>query len=155
MQADKNYWKSLFLPPYCPDQSDVEFIRRNKLGGSTLLLGCTRILIPVSDYQMDIDPWYEADTVIQENWRNNKVFFNNIIADGALNLSEELTHDVLRMAFNCCNKFIVRYFNYKLPDMRIANCFKDPNDMEFIPNVIIKHEHYSFLMWNFNEKNWF
>jgi len=155
MKADKEYWKTLFAHPLAPNDGDVRIIKNHMIKGTTLLLGCTKILIPLSDYQMDIDPWYEADTVIKEDWRENKIFFDNIISDGALNLDTKLTQDILKMAYNCCNRLIVRYFNYKLPKMIVAECFVDPNDMAFIPDAIIKKQEYSFLVWNFNEKNWF
>ena len=104
---------------------------------------------------MDIDPWYEADTVIKADWRENNIFYDNIISDGALNLDRKLTQDVLRMAFVCSNRFVVRYFNYKLPGMKIANCFIEPESMEFSPDVVIRRQEYSFLVWNFNAKTWF
>jgi hypothetical protein len=59
MGVGRDYWASL-QPPLSPTEEDVEVFRRHMLDGTTLLLGCTRQLIPLSDVQMDLDPWYSA-----------------------------------------------------------------------------------------------
>ena len=58
--------------------------------GTTLLLGCTRQLIPLSDVQMDLDPWYAAPTVVRQDWVTNTLQYTNILADGSLNLDKNL-----------------------------------------------------------------
>lgn len=151
MNVDKNYWKVELEVPYSPSENDFYVYKNNLAEGSTLLLGCTNLLIPLSNFQMDIDPWYEADTVIVDDWRNNKNFYNNIIGDGVLNFTKELTDEVLKMCQKNCNNFIVRCFNYKLPKMRIADYFPSYKDFEITPKSIMPFKDYTFYFWNFYE----
>lgn len=150
--VDKTYWESGFVYPLCPNESNVAFFKKNLLKGSTLLLGCTRAFLEISDYQMDIDPWYEADTVIQQDWTENKAFFDNIIGDGVLNLDCDLQNKILNMAQKCCNRLMVRYFNNKLPSMRVATCFIESKDMILQPSLVKNMGDYSFLIWDLNAK---
>ena len=88
---DKLYWSKELLHPLSPSISDVEIYKQNIGKGSTLLLGCTHKLISISDFQMDIDPWYEAPTMIIKDWRDNETYYDNIIGDGVFNFTKELT----------------------------------------------------------------
>lgn len=151
MNADKNYWKLELEAPYSPSQNDFSIYKNNLIEGTTLLLGCTKILIPISNFQMDIDPWYEADTVIIDDWKNNKTFYNNIIGDGVLNFTKDLTDAVLRMCQSNCNKFTARCFNHKLSKMRVANYFPSYKDFEISPQTIMSFKDYTFYFWNFYE----
>lgn len=151
MNADKNYWKLELEAPYSPSQNDFNIYKNNLIEGTTLLLGCTKILIPISNFQMDIDPWYEADTVIIDDWKNNKTFYSNIIGDGVLNFTKDLTDAVLRMCQSNCNKFTARCFNHKLSKMRVANYFPSYKDFEISPQTIMSFKDYTFYFWNFYE----
>jgi hypothetical protein len=64
--VDKNYWASELPLPLSPSDEDVELYKKFLLKyGTTLMLGCTKKLLPLSDRQLDIDPWYVGNTVIK------------------------------------------------------------------------------------------
>lgn len=147
--VNKDYWASDLPHPLGPSDYDVEMYRRSRLTGSTLLLGCTKKLISLSDRQLDIDPWYESDTVIIGDWVNNKNFYTNIIIDGGLCFTKELCDDILRMAEKNCKRFIARSFTRKLDIMRIADYFPTENDFEIEPDLTIDEGEYKFYVWNF------
>lgn len=149
MRADKEYWKTKLPHPLAPDHYDVLIYSDYMLPGETLLLGCTHDLIPMSNRQMDIDPWYESSTVIVQDWVTNNVDYTNIIGDGVLNFSQHMTELVLKMASKHCQRFIVRYFNYKQPTMRIADYFESPQNLPIKPSIILNYGQYSFLIWDF------
>jgi hypothetical protein len=153
MVVDKTYWSKEMIPPYGPSDKDIELCNSHKIDGSTLLLGCTHKLIAHTNYQLDIDPWYKAKTVIVGDWKNNVSFYENMVGDGVLNLSKDLTVSVLKMASKYSNRLIVRYFNRKLPEMKIADQFENPANLFIPPNIIKDFGIYSFLVWKFNEKN--
>jgi hypothetical protein len=117
--------------------------------GSTLLLGCTIKLIPLSNRQLDIDPWYEADTVIVGEWTNNNHYYTNIIIDGGLNLTKELCDGVVEMASKNCKTFIARTYAQKLDIMRIADHFPQEGDFEIKPSMVVPCGSYNFFIWNF------
>jgi hypothetical protein len=144
---DKEYWKNQLPVPYSPSDSDVDVYKQYCLHGNTLLLGCTHKLIPLSNIQMDIDPWYSAPTVVVKDWQHNNDFYENIIGDGVLNFTEELTHGILGMTSKFSKTFVARYFKYKLQNMRIANYFSDPFGLK--PTEIVDRPEYCFLIWKY------
>lgn len=147
--VDKNYWASELPHPLSPSDNDVDRYERCKLRGSTLLLGCTKKLISISDRQLDIDPWYESDTVIKGNWIENNHYYTNILLDGGLCFTKELCDSILKMSSNNCKRFIARSFTRKLDIMRIANYFPTEKDFEIHPDMVIKELDYNFYIWEF------
>lgn len=145
---DKTYWKNL-SPPLSPNDDDVAFFQSHLLKGTTLLLGCTNKLINLSDFQMDLDPWYEASSVIQQNWCENNKYYQNIIGDGVLNLDSKLAEDIILMCKKNCKRFITRSFNRKLPIMKVASFFPNAGDFSISPSITLALDTYSFFVWDF------
>ena len=148
-KVDKDYWMSDLPIPLSPSSDDVNTYKRFMINGETLLLGCTKNLIPLSDIQMDIEPWYQSETVISDNWLNNNTFYENIIGDGVLSFTKELANQIVDMASNNCKVFIARTFTKKLPIMRIADNFPQPEDFIIKPTITITEKDYSFYIWKF------
>jgi hypothetical protein len=148
---DNSYWAIELPHPLSPSLDDFQVYKDNLGSGTTLLLGCTHKLIPISDFQMDIDPWYVAPTVIKQDWRNNKTYYDNIIGDGVLNFTKELTDSILTMCKENCRNFVVRSFKYKLPIMKIADYFPKENDFLIKPDLIDEYDDYNFFCWSFYE----
>ena len=146
-ELDSSYWKVSLAHPYSPNDEDLDVYKNNMTQGTTLLLGCTHILLPFSNQQLDIDPWYTAPSVIHGDWRDNTLFFDNMIGDGPLNFSKELADSVVFMAQKYCRNLILRSFNYKLPLMKIANYFPEEKDFLIPPAITIKKQEYSFFIW--------
>jgi hypothetical protein len=149
MIVDKTYWGSDLPLPLSPSDSDVEVYKNYIKGGTTLMLGCTKKLIPLSNRQLDIDPWYEEETVILGNWTKNEHFYTNIIIDGGLNFTKKLCDDVVEMASKNCEVFISRSFRHKLGTMKIADYFPKASDFKIIPKEVIVYEDYFFYIWKF------
>lgn len=151
---NKDYWSIELMHPYSPSHEDVNTYKNNIKKGTTLLLGCTHKLLSLSDFQMDIDPWYEASTVIVKDWIANDKFYNNMIGDGVFNFTKDLTEKIIKMSESHSEILIVRCFNKKLPNMKIANYFPTENDFVLKPSKTLKHQDYNFFIWNFkNESN--
>jgi hypothetical protein len=151
---DKSYWIQELDHPYSPSIGDFNIYKNNLINGSTLLLGCTHKLIQISDKQMDLDPWYDSPTVIVGDWINNKNFYDNIIGDGVLNFTKNLTDNIILMCSKHSLNFIARCFNYKLPKMKIADYFPKEEDFLIKPKDKISNEIYTFYFWKFkNEPN--
>ena len=148
-EASKNYWASDIPLPLSPSDTDVDIYKDNMIEGNTLMLGCTKKLIPISNIQMDIDPWYESETVIKGDWLDNKTYYDNIIADGSLSFTKELADGLIEMASENCKVFITRTFTKRLPIMRIADYFPKPQDFKILPTKTIVFEDYSFYIWQF------
>lgn len=149
MEINKNYWSKELDYPYSPSEEDFLIYKNNLINGTTLLLGCTHKLINLSNFQLDIDPWYSAKTVITGNWIYNKDFYDNIIGDGVFNFTKELTRKTLLMCSKNCKKLIIRAFKEKLPKMKVANYFPSIEDFSIKPNNHVSFHEYYFLIWDF------
>ena len=146
---DKSYWSKPLPHPLSPNDKDVIYYKKNLIVGTTLFLGCTHKLLNISNFQMDVDPWYESSTVIVKNWINNKRFYTNIIGDGVFNFTKDLTDQVLSMCEKYCNNLIVRSFSEKLPNMKVANYFPSYDDFKIKPHRASKFKKYYFFVWKF------
>ena len=146
---NKEYWASDLPLPLSPSDNDVNEFKSHMKKGTTLLLGCTRKLIPLSDRQLDIDPWYDGETVIVGDWVNNKHFYTNILLDGGFNFNKKLTDSILEMCSKNCEVLIVRSFSGKLPTMKIADYFPTKEDFDIVPSETITCEDYNFFIWEF------
>ena len=146
---NKEYWSQDFPRPLGPDDNDVTIFTDNMIEGKTLLLGCTKKLLDLSDVQIDLDPWWIGPNTITGNWLDNKDFYDNILCDGSLSFTKELADDIIDMASKNCKVFIARTFTRKLPIMRIADYFPQPTDFNILPTKTIVFEDYSFYIWQF------
>jgi hypothetical protein len=149
MNVDKEYWSTEFPSPYGPSEDDVLIFKQKCIKGKTLLLGCTKKLIPISDVQMDIDPWYNGTNVIIKDWLDNTDYYENIIGDGVFNLTKELTDDLLKMASKYCKVLVIRSFNYKFEKLRIASNFPTKDDFIITPTESKIFDDYSIYIWTF------
>jgi hypothetical protein len=150
MGVDKTYWSSELPTPLSPSDDDVLEFKFHLRKGTTLLLGCTKKLIQLSDRQLDIDPWYVNDTVIVGDWVDNKHFYTNIMIDGGLCFTKELCDSIIDMASKNSKFLIARVFDYKLDSMKIANYFPKFEDFKIEPTHQFKTEkEYTFYIWEF------
>lgn len=150
MTVDKTYWASELPLPLSPSDDDVLEYKFHLKKGTTLLLGCTKKLIPLSDRQLDDDPWYENDTVIVGNWLDNNHFYTNMMIDGGLCFTKELCDSIIEMASKNSKQLIARVFDYKLDSMKIANYFPTFTDFNIEPTYTFKTEkEYTFYIWEF------
>ena len=145
----KEYWSQDFPRPLGPSDEDVTIFKDNMIPGKTLLLGCTKKLLDLSDAQIDLDPWWIGPNTITGNWLDNKDFYENILCDGGLCFTKDLTDGILQMASKNCKVFVTRTFTLKLPIMKIADYFPQPTDFEITPTKTIIKENYSFYIWIF------
>jgi hypothetical protein len=113
------------------------------------MLGCTKRLISLSTWMMDIDPWLEAPNVIVQDWTTNTKHYTNIIVDGGLNFTKELADSILSMAQKNSKIFVARSFNRKQPIMRVAAYFPRFDEFSIKPDEVRMFQEYSFLVWRF------
>ena len=103
-----------------PCTEEVEVYKSNLLNGKTLLLGCTTQLIDLCDEALDIKPRYSHPKIKQGDWYNISGFYDNIITDGALNLTGPSLIDAVRPH---CRQFVSRVFSRKFSYMKYATYF--------------------------------
>lgn len=147
--VDKNYWSSDLPHPLSPSEEDYQIFKSYRGYGSMLLLGCTRKLIGLSTDIMDIDPWYDAEYVIKQDWTTNTKYYDTIMIDGGLCFTKELCDSILEMASKNCKTFVARSFNHKLDIMRIANYFPKREDFAITPYESRIFQEHTFFIWRF------
>lgn len=147
--VDKSYWSSDLPYPLSPSENDYKIFYSYRGFGNVLLLGCTRRLIGLATDIMDIDPWYDGDNVIVQDWTTNTKFYETIMLDGGLCFTKKLCDDILEMASKHCKRFVVRSFNHKLDTMRIANYFPKREDFNITPTETRIFKDHSFFIWDF------
>lgn len=149
MNVDKEYWSNEFPSPYGPSEDDVKIFSEKSIPGKTLLLGCTKKLIPITDVQMDNDPWYDGPNVITKDWLDNTDYYDNIFGDGVLNFTKDLEKAILEMASKYCKVFVCRCFNRRLEKHRIADNFPSAKEFSITPTESKIFNDYSIHIWNF------
>jgi hypothetical protein len=149
MKLDKTYWGLTFPHPLSPSDLDVKLYKSFMTDGTTLLLGCTKKLIPISNRQLDLDPWYDGDTVIIGDWTENEHYYTNILVDGGLCFTKDLCDKIIEMASKNCKNFIARTFVEKLDTMKIADHFPLEDDFQIKPTTIVPCGSYNFYIWRF------
>ncbi|CAB4123476.1 hypothetical protein UFOVP46_7 [uncultured Caudovirales phage] len=146
----ENYWATKFVPPLAPSQGDVYLYQQFMLDGNTLLLGVTSQLIDLADKALDIDPFTVTDKVIKGDWLTNTYSATNIIGDGCFNLlTMDQCNQLVSMASKHSKRLIIRSFNYRLKEMKIAEHFPKKEDFDVSPNEWLEFEKYTFLIWKF------
>ncbi len=109
-------------PPYPLKPCDAEVLEYKKylIPGTTLLLGSTPQLIDLCDVALDIKPRISHHKIVQGDWYKLDKFYDNIITDGALNLTGPSLIDIVRPN---CKQFISRTFSKKFSYMKYATYF--------------------------------
>jgi hypothetical protein len=144
-----SYWANL-TPPLAPSEENVGMYKQLMLEGTTLLLGVTPQMFDLADAALDIDPFMMSDKVIIGNWLDNTSTFSNIIGDGCFNLlTIEQCDSLVQMASQYSKRLIVRSFNYRLEEMRIAEHFPSATDFKVPPTEVLSFKKYSFYVWSF------
>ena len=149
MLVNQSYWKKPQHHPLNPNKDDLRIYQEYLISNNILLLGCTKILVPISTKQMDLDPWIKGPNVIKGDWLDNQDFYENIIGDGVLNFNKEFSKKLFKMAQKCCKNFVVRSFKRKQPNMKVADYFPDPKEFKITPYITRHMQEYCFFVWRF------
>lgn len=142
------HWISLEYP-LAPSLDNVNTYRNLILGTKVLLLGSTKLLLPLATLALDIVPKYSVDNLKEMDWLDYKGTVDTVITDGSLNLSEVLTKNILSHYKPRCNRLVSRSFTKKLPNMKYASYFPLSTEFENTPVMHSESENYRFYIWDF------
>ena len=113
------HWRNLPYP-LKPCDEEVNEYKKHLLDGRTLLLGSTYQLLDLCDAAIDLNPRYSHPKLSKGDWYNLSGFYDNIIADGSINLSGPSLIEAVKPH---CKRFVSRVFSRKLPNMKYAELF--------------------------------
>ena len=143
---DKDYWTGLKWPA-APNNSDYAVFEQY-CKGRVLLLGSTRLLLPLATEAWDLEPKYPDLKIKQQDWFNLNEHWDTIIVDGALALGMEFTHQLLPIVLKNCDRFVARAFLNPDWPTKYAVYFPRAHELNPVPEEHPVNEVYTFYIWN-------
>ena len=142
----REYWQSLTWPA-APNQDDY-WVFESYCSGRVLLLGSTRLLLPLCTEAWDIDPVYDDPKIIQRDWFTLNQHWDTIIIDGGLSYGKEFTARLLLIVLNNCDRFVSRTFLNPNWPTKYAVYFPQAHELDPVPEEHAINEVYTFYIWN-------
>jgi hypothetical protein len=146
IHADKEFWTNLKWPA-APNEADFRVFEQY-CSGRVLLLGSTKLLLPLCTEAWDLEPKYKDPKIKNKDWFKLDQHFDTIIVDGALAFGEEYCEKLLSTVLPKCNKFVARAFLNPNWPTKYACYF--PRREELTPQPLEHpiNEVYTFYIWN-------
>jgi len=146
MVNDKTYWDKLSWPA-APNQDDYA-IFASYCVGKVLLLGSTKLLLPLCTVAWDLHPVYDDTKLIVKDWFSLDEHWDTIIIDGGLSFGKEFTETLLPIILKHCDRFISRTFLNPNWPTKYAVYFPQAHELTPIPFEHPINEVYTFYIWN-------
>jgi len=146
MQDNTNYWRSLTWPA-APNDNDYELFAQH-CQGTVLLMGSTRLLLPLASEAWDTEPVYDDSKIKTRDWFSLDTHYDTIIIDGALSFGQEFTARLLPIVLAHCDRFVARVFLRTTWPARYAVYFPRAHELDPQPQEIEVNDVYSFYIWN-------
>lgn len=143
---DKNYWTQLTWPA-APDQADYRVFEQY-CTGRVLLLGSTKLLLPLSTEAWDVNPVYDDPKIKVRDWLSINEYWDTIILDGGLSFGKEFTERLLPIVLAHCGRFVARVFLNPSWPTKYACYFPCAEELIPVPTEHPINEVYTFYIWN-------
>jgi hypothetical protein len=143
---DKDFWTNLKWPA-APNEDDYAVFEQY-CKGRVLLLGSTKLLLPLCTEAWDLEPKYDDSKIKNKDWFNLDEYWDTIIVDGALAFGKDYCKQLLKAVLPNCDRFVARAFLNPNWPTKYAVYF--PRAEELTPQPL---EHpinkvYTFYIWN-------
>jgi hypothetical protein len=148
---DKDYWLNLTWPA-APNLDDYRIFEAH-CTGRVLLLGSTRLLLPLCTEAWDVVPRYEDAKIKNRDWFSLDQHWDTVITDGSIAIGREFTERLLPIVLKNCDTFIARAFLNPNWPTRYANYFPQAHELEPMPEEIPISEVYTFYLWKRNRQS--
>ena len=146
LQSDTEFWTNLKWPA-APNEDDYKIFESN-IKGRVLLLGSTKLLLPLCDEAWDLEPKYADIKIKAKDWFDLNEHFDTIIIDGGLALGKDFTDRLLPIILSHCDRFISRTFLNPNWETKYATYFPRRHELTPEPLEIPINEVYTFYIWN-------
>ena len=146
IHADNSYWTALKWPA-APNEADYR-VFENYCEGRVLLLGSTRLLLPLATEAWDLHPLYIDPKLRQRDWFTLDEHWDTVIIDGGLAFGEQFCKDLLKVVLPNCNRFIARAFLNPNWPTKYAVYFPRREELTPQPQEHPINEVYTFYIWN-------
>ena len=143
---DPQYWTKLEWPA-APNADDYG-VFESYCTGRVLLLGSTRLLLPLAAEAWDLEPVYNDAKIKQRDWFSLDEHWDTVIIDGGLSYGKEFTERLLPIVLANCDRFISRTFLNPNWPTRYAVYFPRADQLTPQPQEHPINEVYTFYIWN-------
>jgi hypothetical protein len=143
---DKGYWAQLSWPA-APNQEDYSIFEQYCVG-RVLLLGSTKLLLPLCTEAWDVNPVYDDPKILARDWFSLDKHWDTIILDGGLSYGREFTERLLPIVLAHCDCFVTRAFLNPNWPTKYACYFPLAEELTPQPIEHSVNEVYTFYIWN-------
>jgi hypothetical protein len=143
---DKDFWTNLEWPA-APDLDDYK-VFEHYCKGRVLLLGSTKLLLPLADEAWDLEPKYSNPKIKNRDWFTLDEHWDTVIIDGGLALGKEFTERVLAAVLPNCDRFVARVFLNPNWPTKYAVYFPKAHELNPVPEEHPINDIYTFYIWN-------
>lgn len=146
VHADKDFWTTLTWPaaPNLDDYAVFESYCR----GRVLLLGSTKLLLPLCTEAWDLEPKYADAKIKNKDWFTLNEYWDTIIVDGALAFGQDYASRLLEVVLPNCGTFVARAFLKPNWKTKYAVYFPRREELDPMPDEHKINEVYTFYIWN-------
>ena len=146
MNTDKDFWTNLKWPA-APNLDDFN-VFKSYCTGRVLLLGSTKLLLPLATEAWDLEPKYANLKIQNRDWFTLDEHWDTIIIDGGLAFGEQFCKDLINIVLPNCNRFIARAFLNPNWPTKYAVYFPRAKELTPQPQEHPINEVYTFYIWN-------
>jgi hypothetical protein len=146
IHADKDFWTNLTWPA-APNLDDYK-VFESYCKGRVLLLGSTKLLLPLCTEAWDLYPLYSDPKLKQQDWFTIDQYWDTIIIDGGLSYGQEFTERLLPVVLSYCDRFVSRTFLNPNWPTKYACYFPCAEELVPQPQEHPINEVYTFYIWN-------
>jgi len=143
---DREFWTGLKWPA-APNEDDYA-VFESYCTGRVLLLGSTKLLLPLCTEAWDLEPKYADPKIKNRDWFNLKEHWDTIIIDGGLALGMEFTYQLLPIVLANCDRFVARAFLNPNWPTKYAVYFPKAHELNPVPEEHPVNDIYTFYIWN-------
>jgi len=144
--VSREFWQSLVWPA-APNLDDYD-VFKNFCSGRVLLLGSTRLLLPLCTEAWDLEPVYDDPKIRQRDWFSMDSYWDTVIIDGGLSYGKEFADRLLPTVLNNCDRFVSRTFLNPSWPTTYAVYFPRAEELTPVPQEHKINQVYSFYIWN-------
>jgi hypothetical protein len=146
IENDIKYWTSLKWPA-APNLEDYNVFESYSTG-RILLLGSTKLLLPLVTEAWDLEPVYDDVKIKVRDWFTLDEHWDTIIIDGGLAFGEQFCKDLLKAVLPNCDRFVARTFLNPSWPTKYAHYFPRAEELTPQPQEHPINEVYTFYIWN-------
>jgi hypothetical protein len=146
IHSDKDFWTNLTWPA-APNQDDYS-VFESYCTGKVLLLGSTKLLLPLATEAWDLEPKYNNAKIKNKDWFTLDEHWDTIIVDGALAFGKDYCEKMLKVILPNCDRFIARAFLNPNWPTTYAVYFPRADELTPRPTEHPVNNIYTFYIWN-------